>query len=49
MLGASVMGVAVVTLMIYHEWLHAVFPSLIFVTLAAKLTSDVQRSQQPSI
>lgn len=49
MLGASVMGVAVVTLLIYHEWLHAVFPSLIFVTLAAKLTSDVQRSQQPSI
>ena len=47
-LAASVMGVAVITLLIYHEWLHAPFPLLIFVTLSAKLIPAVQRSLQPS-
>ena len=48
-LGALVMGVAVVTLLIYHDWLHATFPLLIFVALAGKLIPEAQRSQQPAI
>jgi hypothetical protein len=48
-LGALVMGVAVLTLLIYHEGLHAAFPFLIFVALAARFMPEMQRSQQTSI
>ena len=49
LLGALVMGAAVITLLIYHDWLHATFPLLIFVALAGKLMSEAQRSQRLSI
>lgn len=48
-LGALILGAAVITLLIYHEWLHATFPLLIFLALAAKLIPEVQGSQQPSV
>lgn len=47
--GMLVMGVAVITLLMYHEWLHAAFPLLIFVALAATFMPEMQRSHQTSI